>query len=510
MTRILIIFKLSIFLASPIQAKSIYEEVIKTLKSKHSDGEGSEWYISSADFADDWLIDAPYGAYVAAESLPKNLGCESGTKGCDPIFTRKTCSTDSDCSEGISCESLASTVSPKQSEPVSMCLHPADRLIDRFYKIISSTNRHLDFVSLSIPTGRFYEGIVNALAQLSQKENPPTVRLLFGGKSHLWPNFLHAPDKVLKLLEKDINARGGDSKRLPMFLAWISSSRLSWNHAKVLIADEARMMNGGHNAWDSDYLGNKPVFDLSLEVTGPAAQKTQDFVNVLWPKIRKFATNTRAKKPMVPVQISSNYVASTPVIGVGRLGVFGDDPADDAIIAMFDAAKDSIYLSQQDLFSTLSYKTEESWAAEALVKAAMRGVKVNIVTSNKARQFAYGMVSHSESVEYLKNIAKRLLKGKSKELRASKLKTFCESMDIAPLRFNEDITSWEDGTNLANHSKLIIVDESDFYLGSQNFYPANLIEHGLIVSDPSVTEELLQNYWRVLWELSKGAGASCR
>ena len=74
----------------------------------------------------------------------------------------------------------------------------------------------------------------------------------------------------------------------------------------------------------------------------------------------------------------------------------------------------------------------------------------------------------------------------------------CERFNIAGLRFSEEST-WPDGSKIGNHSKFMIADEHTFYLGSQNLYPADLVELGLIVDDAELTAEVMAAYWEPMW-----------
>ena len=87
--------------------------------------------------------------------------------------------------------------------------------------------------------------------------------------------------------------------------------------------------------------------------------------------------------------------------------------------------------------------------------------------------------------------------------------SFCEKLSLAPLRFDTAMATWENGKPMNNHSKLIVIDEASFYIGSQNIYYANLQEHGLIVNDEAATQHLLEHYWDPLWENSRPASTDC-
>src|SRR5205823_1705255 len=58
----------------------------------------------------------------------------------------------------------------------------------------------------------------------------------------------------------------------------------------------------------------------------------------------------------------------------------------------------------------------------------------------------------------------------------------CAKLHAATLRPSAD-DAWPDGAGFANHAKLAIVDDRAFYMGSQNWYPANLAEFGYVVDD---------------------------
>src|SRR5262249_6260783 len=84
----------------------------------------------------------------------------------------------------------------------------------------------------------------------------------------------------------------------------------------------------------------------------------------------------------------------------------------------------------------------------------------------------------------------------------------CSQFHATTLRFGPDDT-WPDGTSFANHAKLAIIDDQVFYMGSQNWYPANLYELGFVVDDPAATQQLVDAYYSKLWAASSRAVAGC-
>src|SRR6185295_13950865 len=79
---------------------------------------------------------------------------------------------------------------------------------------------------------------------------------------------------------------------------------------------------------------------------------------------------------------------STSVISVGRVGAVPDNASDDALLAMVDAAKETVVMSQEDILGGRIPKTNMSVAPppKALIQrlafAIGRGVDVYLVTSN--------------------------------------------------------------------------------------------------------------------------------
>jgi phosphatidylserine/phosphatidylglycerophosphate/cardiolipin synthase-like enzyme len=74
----------------------------------------------------------------------------------------------------------------------------------------------------------------------------------------------------------------------------------------------------------------------------------------------------------------------------------------------------------------------------------------------------------------------------------------CSHLHVAALRQGADDT-WPSGATFANHAKLAIADDATFYLGSQNWYPANLVELGFIVDDAAATQQLRDGYFTKAW-----------
>jgi phosphatidylserine/phosphatidylglycerophosphate/cardiolipin synthase-like enzyme len=198
------------------------------------------------------------------------------------------------------------------------------------------------------------------------------------------------------------------------------------------------------------------------------------------------------------------------VISVARLGALGLDPADKAMLAMIRSAQTSLKLSLQDIGPVQlgAGLTLSGWPKEVLEelgRAIARGVDIYLVLSSPSSipgglngasaNYGNGWTPQDvteKAMEWLETRPDLIPSGKNvRDL-------FCEHFHSAYLRFSDDAT-WAGGENIGNHAKFFIVDDIAFYLGSQNFYPSNLAEHGLIVDDVNMTSQIIEQYWAPLW-----------
>jgi hypothetical protein len=69
----------------------------------------------------------------------------------------------------------------------------------------------------------------------------------------------------------------------------------------------------------------------------------------------------------------------------------------------------------------------------------------------------------------------------------------CRDVYLAGIR-NGNGPTWPNGSAFSNHAKVVMVDNSAFYMGSENLYPARLQELGMIVEDPAASRTLTEQY----------------
>ncbi|MES2744758.1 MAG: phospholipase D-like domain-containing protein [Bdellovibrionota bacterium] len=414
----------------------------------------------------------------------------------------------------------------------TMCLSPADKLLDRFYRTMISAEKYLDVTSLSMPSGVFRPAFINALTVLDQKATPPTVRILLSGEEVLNINPRQPAQEALEKIWTEMRKAGnlGETIRMHINMGYVSRN-FSWNHSKIIIADKQRMLQGGHNMWGDPYLISRPVSDLSMEVYGPIVGASQSFVDSLWAENVRLKTENllggaffgslpkgsgEIANPLVPTAASG----SIPMIAVGRMGTFGPNPSDDASKAMIRSAKYSIDFIVQDLYGLLSnvkikdiqILEAKPWAFDEIAEALMRGVHLRVIQSdtdvgvNDYTLFKFYNAQKlliSNVVQYAKEKRFKAPGGQSPQAY------FCSLVQYAPIRYVADQTRWDKQKGYGSHAKLLIVDDAAFYVGSHNYYTANLQEFGVIVADQALTRQLQKAYWEPIWNVSQHSVAQC-
>jgi len=197
-----------------------------------------------------------------------------------------------------------------------------------------------------------------------------------------------------------------------------------------------------------------------------------------------------------------------PVITVGKLGGVDGDEGQHAIIALMNAAETNLKLSLQDIGPVGGSGTWPEPYLNALAGALSRGVEVELVLTNLNALpggLNIGSASYSNGWTPL-DVATKLVEyaAAHPELAGNMRDAVCNKLHATSLRQGPD-EQWPDGRGLANHAKLVIADDTAFYLGSQNWYPAQLSELGYIVDDTATTRELLDTYFSKAWQASARA-----
>ena len=396
-------------------------------------------------------------------------------------------------------------------------------------EVITNAKSSVTFSTFAEPDGTYQKVIGDSLKELNAKlpANSPgvDVRILIGQIGD------RSPKQVLDDLTQGLPP---DSKvRVTVATYGANSSFWSYNHSKILSRDGQDAVVGGHNWWAGDYNeGNNPVHDISMRARGDAARHAENYFNELWNYAAKdpskMASKGQLRGPIVPPGPEAGPPADggSPIISVGTQGnTYWTDKAtsDDAIYAMMDAAQKSIKLSQQDLVSMklpekhlLGIKlpserlpqTKQHISSELMdhIGRAMidRKVKVDIALSTSDEAGYQHGWSLEKTRETILAHVEKMAKGRS-------------PAEIAEIKARLEVRGVRtpDGGVSRNHAKAIMVDDSAFYIGSQNLYPggmaerhataafSQLAEFGYIVDDPKKAQQMKEQYWDRLWSSSK-------
>lgn len=481
--------------------------VTEKLNALHGRDKDKVWFRTSGSLEGDWLMQTPNASTWGVRDIPAPPKC--GSRPCDPTLGLVQCARDADCGGGVRCVRLAASKKSDADAPAGLCAGHSDaQILDPIYDVISRASSSVDVTTLSAPTGRFLGTIQNALQTLDKRRRPVVVRFLVGS----FPGQEANLDKILSDLTKDIPR----STALRVSVGKYKRSPVSWNHSKIIAADGREAIIGGMNLWEDHYLDAEPVHDVSLRVKGAVAASAQRFVNELWAIPCAAVSNDirGLSGDGCPTAFSGggsgDAGGNVPMLAVGRLGKAFHNPSDTALVTMMDAAVRSIKIAQQDIGSVkvLLGGTLPDDYLDAFTRAARRNVDVTILVSN---EHSYGGHGRTQADSYSNGWStKDLWDGLVR--RANELwpdtedgltieQRLCRHVKFATIR-SSDASTWASGAPLANHSKVVIVDDGAYYVGSQNLYEANLGEFGVIVDDRNATRTFLDQYYSPLLNYS--------
>ena len=496
------------------------QNVVRTLTTnpKLNALKGKTWQVTAGnELHDGWLLPTTgsewWGDKLA--SLPVATDCKDGEANCDPDFHMRTCDSAACPAGGGTCTPFGPTVTADGQKPKKMCVGYADWFEEAFYDALVSAHEQVDISSLWLPADRFAPAIHNGLLRLAARGKPVTVRILSGDVTDISYLATRSTSAALATITRGLPANAP----LSIYVAEQSSAVLSWNHSKIIAVDGMFALTGGHNMHTSDYQLKDPVSDLSMRLNGPAAAAAHRYSNQIWDVgckrgnfhgfgLVSFPAGLPCPKAYEPSVAPGN--GSTSVIAVGRLGAVPDNASDDALLAMVDAAKETIVMSQEDILGGRIPKTNLSAAPPPralilrLAAAIGRGVDVYLITSNVdgglfTTSYSHGW-SAAETAEQMADIMKE-----NKDLFPAGtdiVERLCEKMHVAGIRLT-DAERWADGKVFSNHSKFLMVDTQAFYVGSQNLYVSDLAEFGYIVDSPKDAALARDTFWAPLWKYSK-------
>jgi phosphatidylserine/phosphatidylglycerophosphate/cardiolipin synthase-like enzyme len=315
------------------------------------------------------------------------------------------------------------------------------KLLDSITEVIGGATERLDLTFLylpdpdanvsAFPDGDFQkhisEGFDKLITSGRKSDRWPSIRILFGVPlGGFWrkiygqkvPPGVSLMEDERRWLEKTIELtktyKMADMK-CPIQVAWGKSG--SWNHTKIIVADDKKAITGGHNCWDDDYLGTPPTHDVSGVFEGPAAGAARLFCDKLWEHTDRiysfslingvFQKGTKAEPPK-PI-LNTGTPGGLEMLSLGRLGKglanfsISSNASVTARIVALCKAKNTIRISQQSLraiiFTVLGVPLTQPlydfYTCLAIVRAVRAGVNVEIVLSG---QFGKGYGGEAQKV----------------------------------------------------------------------------------------------------------------
>ncbi|APV51473.1 hypothetical protein BWI17_18315 [Betaproteobacteria bacterium GR16-43] len=422
-------------------------------------------------------------------------------------------------------------------------------LLHEIESVVASANQVLDITTLydggrhlGFPDGLFRDAIKRGLAALDARRTFPLIRILIGmpasqvvsvGDLHNWVRSVLPPG----------------STRTVYIATNHTNLALSWNHAKIVAADGKAAIVGGHNLWNDTYMGFAPVHDVSAKVEGAAARSAHQFCNILWSKtlnsIVCYDHTYRTASPGPVILPQPPAAGGTKALALGRLGsgmashvTRHTNASVFARVSAILRAQRTLRISQQGLGFKLAAANITSFEAAtmaAIARAINSGVHVDIVLTNDgatdangnsyagppmAMTFAYlahfleydlahGFPPSNDPSRYL-TMPQTPLNGDPTHPSLRSLRLLDERVRLCSLQFSPQGGSWQSGNKSivpANHAKVYIVDDDNFYVGSDNMYrsgtDAGLQEFGYLFEGRAETQAFVASYWDRLWQYSQ-------
>src|SRR3990172_7895139 len=163
----------------------------------------------------------------------------------------------------------------------------------------------------------------------------------------------------LQALYKALVSRMGRERPVPGALPKIGEKPINHNHTKMAIRDGRFAIVGGQN-WESEYLENPPLYDLSMRLEGDAARLAADMFRKVWGRAggncRPFR-KPRADDPCSSAPTSDGLLPpgayeSHNVFALGRGPRWNDSldlSADNVVAGAFRGAQRTVHISQHKM-----------------------------------------------------------------------------------------------------------------------------------------------------------------
>lgn len=339
----------------------------------------------------------------------------------------------------------------------------------------------------------------------------------------------------------------------------------SWNHAKIIAVDGVVSIVGGQNYWNDYLAPTHiPPHDLSIIVNGEATASAHEFANYLWTYVARpdtqYTTHRTVKlgsksitQNLPPFFYSSNYPSPTsgniPILAVGNLGIWGITEftflLGEAGVASQVYPKNTSSTNEKAKNILLKYPFAELDLSESKAKQAsitarhliLKAVKKNghirisqqkIADTDITSETGYvlwpgdftdailnALINKNAKVDILvsnddggaggygDDMGGLALQGVIIDLLTEKIGDKTKAQALASKLLTIKQTPYSDKTNSAtyNHAKVWIVDDTAFYVGSDNIYPGYLQEFGYIIGDKATCSQFITDYWDRVWSI---------
>jgi len=512
-------------------------ELYQVLKSEFPDWDGTKYGFNEngARLGPGWLLQTPDIWGMEISKIPVQPLRDPKEPGIDPDFRLPVCT---EATENCNCKELKATVAKPGDKPRKLCLGHSTSFVDEFYSMIIQAEEKV-YISTLIPgpNENFLAAVRNAITYLGHKGKPITILMLVGHS----PGYLRQKeaDRLRDELTRDLKDVAGARITLKVR---VFGSAMEWNHSKILVVDEKMTLTGGHNYYQDDYLQEFPVFDLSMKFSGAAAAYSNRFFTIAWNSYDTFTDPSRAEAVYPVLQNSdtestnselilsdlpfstSNAKSSpdhqpenttdliVPALAVGRLGLaWEEEPGERALLYLIDNASESIKISQMSIGFKVLVPGTVRWP-EKLMNAMARFIvnkkkDIYIVQSDEKAKGLYYPQQSLKQLEDALFIRAKAIPGVPPDDKLKEL--FGKHLHLGAFHFTNAL-EWPNKTGFANHAKFIMVDDEQFYIGSQNMYvPApwptshpRLYEFGCIIESKAAAKIVLDQYWNNLWKYS--------
>jgi hypothetical protein len=409
-------------------------------------------------------------------------------------------------------------------DPKKISIINQDQHCEEIKALICSADFNVKITTLSPPErgSIYYNSLITALADRAiackKYKQDFSITFLFGNCSKTLSDLTGVYFDEKKLLDdmmEDI-AKKADCEinsitNFQLCIASYNPSIFSWNHSKVAVADDGKVIIiGGQNMFKEYTKEDEEsrVRDVSIKILDNKEMGLQantyidQLINASTPLSQTFSTLPPAPqqfsnniKPIheniIPNAIApqidnhndnSNYATIIPTYGSGSANSKENQSAS-VVLDLINNATTTICISQQSIifmYSDLIGCEHSNNVIMALNNALKRGVKINIIISPE---------DHTEHT-----------KGDYTGSSATNLKNRILADTAHKLRKNLIIkTSHCNKKKVGNHAKVLFVDDLLVHVGSHNLYDNSHAECSILFEGKESIKKFKIEYWDIEW-----------